>query len=407
MRVLYFHQHFSTPRGAAGTRSYEFARKLVTDGHEVLMVCGSYAQGDTGLYGPFAHGRRKGTVDGIEVLEFDLSYSNADGFLRRSSVFLRFALSSVRIALAERYDVLFATTTPLTAGIPGVVARWFRGKPFVFEVRDLWPELPRAMGVIRNPAVLAALSAVEWVCYRSATRSVALSPGILDGIAARGVQRGSIAVIPNGCDIDLFSSADAPGWRPEGIGEGDFMAVFTGTHGRANGLDAILDAAAELKARSRQGIKLVLVGDGALKPSLVERARREGLDNVVFHPPVPKVRLVGLMREADIGIQCLSNVPAFYRGTSPNKFFDYIASGLPVLINYPGWLAELIDEAGCGYVVPPEDPAAFADALKHAAANRTALRQMARNARRLAEERFDRRTLAAEWQGWVLGAAGR
>ncbi len=263
MHILYFHQHFSTPRGATGIRSYEMARRLVERGHRVTMVCGSYGLGQTGLEGTFQRGRRQGMVDGIEVIEFDLSYSNNDGFARRSATFLRYAFGSVAVALGGRYDLAFATTTPLTAGIPGIVARWLRGKPFVFEVRDLWPELPREMGVIRNPVVLGALSALEWASYRSAHRCIALSPGIAAGIARRGVCPACIATIPNGCDIDIFGGGE-PAWRPEGVADTDLLAVFTGTHGMANGLDAVLDAAAELKRRARADIKLLLVGEGKL-----------------------------------------------------------------------------------------------------------------------------------------------
>ena len=154
MHVLYFHQHFSTPQGSAGTRSFEMAQALIREGHSVTMVCGSYAQGKTGLDGSFEKGRRRGAVDGIDVIEFDLNYGNYMGFLQRLRVFLKFAFGSVVVALREPADVVFATTTPLTAGIPGIFARWMARKPFVFEVRDLWPELPKAMGAITNPAVL-------------------------------------------------------------------------------------------------------------------------------------------------------------------------------------------------------------------------------------------------------------
>ncbi|GAA75674.1 hypothetical protein P20480_2143 [Pseudoalteromonas sp. BSi20480] len=146
------------------------------------MVCGSYGGGETGLTLDFIKGRREGVVDGIHIIEFDLAYSNADGLIKRAGTFLKFALKSIGIALTHKYDVVFATTTPLTAGIPGILARWLRGKPFVFEVRDLWPELPKEMGVITNPLVLAAMSALEWCSYRSAHRCIGLSPGIVEGI---------------------------------------------------------------------------------------------------------------------------------------------------------------------------------------------------------------------------------
>ena len=404
MHVLYFHQHFSTPQGSAGTRSYEMAQALLRRGCRVTMVCGSYAQGRTGLTGPFQRGRRRGMVDGIEVIEFELDYANSMGVLRRMAVFAKFALGSTGIALRTPADVVFATSTPLTAGIPGIVARWVRRRPFVFEVRDLWPELPRAMGM-RNPVLLAAMSVLEWLSYRSADRLVGLSPGIVEGIARRGVAPDRIAMVPNGCDLEIFAQPAAP-WRPEGVGPGRMLAVFSGTHGLANGLDAVLDAAAVLKARGRDDIRIALVGQGREKPRLMQRARDEGLEAVLFLDPVPKTRLSGLLAGADLGLQTLRNVPAFYYGTSPNKFFDYIAAGLPVLNNYPGWLAELITAQDCGFAVPPDDPAAFAAALIAAADDRAALRAKGRAARALAEQRFARADLARDWVDWVLQAAG-
>jgi glycosyltransferase involved in cell wall biosynthesis len=414
MRVLYFHQHFSTPKGSTGIRSYEMARRLVARGHEVCMACGSYGGGDTGLDTPYVRGRRQGFVDGIRVVEFDLAYSNSDGFARRAVTFLKFAAQCVRLALTEKYDLVFATTTPLTAGIPGIFARWLRGKPFVFEVRDLWPELPRAMGVIRNPVILAAMSVLEWASYRSAHRLIGLSPGIVKGITRLGVPSDSIAMIPNGCDLDIFADTVEP-WRPAGVPATDLLAVFAGTHGAANGLDAVLDAAAELQRRGRIDIKLLLIGQGQRKPALMARAAAEELVNVVFHEPVNKRRLAGLMAATDVGMQILANVPAFYYGTSPNKFFDYIAAGVPVLNNYPGWLAETITRTQCGFAVAPDDPGAFATALERASADRDNLRIMGQNARALAQSDFDRVALSNRWVDWIeaeikgrdTGARGR
>jgi glycosyltransferase involved in cell wall biosynthesis len=402
MKVIYFHQHFSTPKGSAGIRSYEMARQLLARGHQVTMVCGSYGGGETGLTQAFEGGRRRGQVDGIDIIEFDLAYSNTDGFVKRGMTFTKFALRSIGLAFTEKYDVLFATTTPLTAGIPGILARWLRGKPFVFEVRDLWPELPRAMGVIRNPVVLWAMGVLEWASYRSAHRLVGLSPGIVEGIAHRGVPRERIAAVPNGCDLGIFGKEVQP-WRPLGIAPNDLMAVFAGTHGMANGLDAVLDAAAELKRRGRDDIKLLLIGQGKLKSGLQARATREGLNNLAFHDPVNKARLAGLMAAADIGLQVLANVPAFYYGTSPNKFFDYIAAGLPVLNNYPGWLADMITQHQCGFAIPPDHPVAFADALEQAAADRSALKVMGQRGLILAQTEFSRDKLAAKWVDWVSG----
>lgn len=400
MKILYFHQHFSTPRGSAGIRSYAMAQALIQNGHQVVMVCGSFGVGQTGLLQPFNKGMRRGLVDGIDVIEFELPYSNSLSFLQRILIFLSFAFKSVKVAFTEQYDVLFATTTPLTAGIPGILAKWFRRKPFVFEVRDLWPELPKAMGVIKNPIVLWLMSVLEWVSYHSADRLIGLSPGIVDGIVKRGISPQKVESIPNGCDLNIFATTPQP-WRPEQVEDTDLMAIFTGTHGLANGLNAVIDVAVELQNRQYHDIKLVLVGDGMQKKSLQQRANSLQLTNIIFHDPVNKSKLAGLMASADIGMQILANVPAFYYGTSPNKFFDYIAAGLPVLNNYPGWLAELIQKSHCGYAVIPDNPQAFADALIHAFEHRDQLPSMGHNARELAISEYNREILAKRFVAWL------
>lgn len=402
MKILYFHQHFSTPKGAAGIRSYAMAQALIRNGHQVTMVCGSFGAGETGLSGNFEKGVRRGTVDSIEVIEFQLPYSNNLSFFKRFSVFFKFALKSIKVAFTEQYDVLFATTTPLTASIPGIFAKWLRHKPFVFEVRDLWPELPKAMGVIKNPIILWMMSILEWISYHSADRLIGLSPGIVEGIIKRGINPKKVISIPNGCDLDIFECSNNLAWRPEQVLPKDFMAIFTGTHGIANGLDILIDVAKELQSRNRPDIKLVLIGDGMKKGELQQKVVELNLNNIIFHPPVNKSKLAGLMASADIGLQVLANVPAFYYGTSPNKFFDYIAAGLPVLNNYPGWLAELITQQKCGFAIPPENAKVFASTLEYAADHQNELVEMGRNAQKLAYSQFDRKILSQKFVEWVL-----
>ena len=401
MHVLYFHQYFTTPNGSGGTRSYEMARRLVERNHQVTMICGSSARADTGLSGPYHRGVRRGVVEGIAVIEMDLGYSNYDSLLKRTWIFLRFAIYSSWLALRLPCDLVFCTSTPLTAAIPGIFARWLRLKPFVFEVRDLWPELPREMGVITNPLLLKLMDWLESGTYHSAVACIGLSPGIVQGIVRCGIPAERVAMIPNGCDLRIFAERGAAVRPIKGVEPGDLVAVFTGAHGRANDLDAVLDAAAALHTRHRNDIKLLFIGDGALKPDLVARARAEGLDNCIFLAPVPKRELAALMSEVDVGLMVLANVPAFYYGTSPNKFFDYIASGLPVVNNYPGWLAEMISEYRCGLAIPADDPSAFADALEFLADDRDVLVQMRRNARSLAEREFDRQKLADAFVDWL------
>jgi glycosyltransferase involved in cell wall biosynthesis len=403
MKILYFHQHFSTPDGATGTRSYEMARRLVDRGHEVTVVCGSAGRGNTGLSGLFRRGMRHGCVDGINVIELNLPYSNKDNFFLRTIIFLRFALRSVFIALSRKSDLIFATSTPLTAGIPGIVAKCLKRTPFVFEVRDLWPELPREMGVIKNPIILKLMAWLEWSSYHLADRCIGLSPGIVDGIQRKGIPSDRVTMIPNGCDLDLFSPLLKTKGRPAGVEPADLMAIFSGAHGVANGLDAVLDVASILQKKSREDIKFVFVGDGKLKPSLIKRVQTEHLSNCFFMDPIPKKQLSQLQKDADVGLMILANVPAFYYGTSPNKFYDYIASGLPVVNNYPGWIADLIKENNCGIAVPPDDPNSFAQAMEHLADHRDFLEKMSVSSRKLAEAQFDRDVLAKRFVDWLEG----
>ncbi|NBY36145.1 MAG: hypothetical protein EBQ59_01625 [Verrucomicrobia bacterium] len=151
MHLLYFHQHFATPQGTSGTRSYEFARALIAKGHTVTLICGASKQSGLSLPYEAAHDWHRGSVDGIDIISLPLAYSNRDSLVRRGWAFVRFAIRSMKLALTFEYDLVFATSTPLTAVMPGLAAKWFRGKPFVFEIRDLWPELPKALGV-KNPS---------------------------------------------------------------------------------------------------------------------------------------------------------------------------------------------------------------------------------------------------------------
>ena len=400
MKVIYFHQHFCTPQGSSGTRSYEFARALVVQGHEVTMVCGTSAHGGLDLPLDAKRGWHRGVIDGIDVIALPLSYSNQDGIFKRCLTFARFALRSVRVALTESCDLVFATSTPLTAAVPGIVARWFRRKPFVFEVRDLWPELPKALGM-KNPLLLGGMSILEWMAYRSCHAAVGLSPGIVEGIKKRSRSDLPVAMIPNGCDLEVFHPRLSECLELEGVSDEHFVAGFTGAHGMANGLEALLEVAAELKRRGNDRIRLVFVGDGKTKAALVDQAEREGLDNCLFFPPRPKLEIARLTASLDVGLMVLKDVPAFYYGTSPNKFFDYVSSGLPVVNNYPGWLADLIDENACGVAVSPGDPIAFADALEDLAEDADKCERMGKASRGFAEEAFSRDALAAQFCGWL------
>ncbi|NBB79912.1 MAG: glycosyltransferase [Verrucomicrobia bacterium] len=398
MKILYFHQHFNTPKGYGGIRSYEMAKALIASGHEVTMVCGASVKSRINFPGEFRKGMKAGEMDGIPVVLLDLPYSNYDSFIKRSLAFLRYAWRCVWITLRSDADLIFATSTPLTAGVPGIVSKLLRRKKkFVFEVRDLWPELPREMGVIRNPAVLWSMGALEYLSYHFADACIGLSPGIVEGIKRRKPRK-EVMMIPNSSDVDLFrpENRELPTRYDDLIGE-KFVAMFTGAHGIANGLDAVLDAAIELQTMGRNDIEIFLIGDGREKPRLQARANKEGIANLRFLDPIPKLELCNFLPKVNAGLMILDNVPAFYNGTSPNKFFDYISSGIPVVNNYPGWLASMIVENQLGIAVEPGNPSAMAEALCYLADHPEESRAMGIRARQFAETEFSREKLAQKF----------
>jgi len=404
---IYLHQHFSSPAGATATRAHALARALAARGHAVTVACGRYAGAETGLTGPFRRGQRAGRTGPFQVVEFDIHCGNAQGLAARAASFLRFATAATPLALRRRgaWDVVVASSTPLTVALPALLAHRLRGTPFVFEIRDPRPELPRAMGALPRPA-LAAMGPLATAACRAAAAVVALSEGMAETAIARGADPARVAVVPNGCDLDLFGPHVAP-WRPAGAASWEALAVYAGAHGRANGLGALLDAASWLKAREGGGraVRLVLVGEGAEKPALVARVAREGLGNVTFLDPLPKPRLAALLAGAQIGVQCLAPVPEFAEWTAPNKLMDYLAAGLPVVSNVPGRAARLLADGPCGITVPPGDAAALGAALTGLAADPARRLRLAAEARAQAVQRWDRRLLAARFCAVVERAA--
>ncbi|MCF8448173.1 MAG: glycosyltransferase family 4 protein [Bacteroidia bacterium] len=397
MKILYFHQYFGTPTGKSGIRSYEMAKNLISRGHSVTVVFASSERRESPInHIPFKRKIRRGNFEGIGLIELNVKMDSNYGIIKRAIIFLRFVFLSLKLVFIERYDLLFATSTPLTIAIPGIIMKWFYPKrKFVFEVRDLWPELPREMGVIKNKFVLWLMGYLEYSAYANANGFIALSPGIKEGIYKTMPDKSKkIVLVPNGSDLNLFYPSEVEKEIIPGVHSDDFVAIFTGAHGAANGLDAALDAAKILLEKDEKSIKLVFVGTGNQKNRLINRKEKEGLTNCIFNEPVSKLKLVKYLQAADVGLMLLANVPAFYYGTSPNKFFDFISSGLPVLNNYPGWLAGLITENNAGIAIQPEDSQAFADALiKLKSMDKLELKKLGVNARSLAEREFNREKL--------------
>lgn len=397
MHILYLHQHFSTPAGSTATRSFAFARALVARGHRVTLATGRYQGAESGLAGPFRKGRREGRVAGFQVVEWDIPYANAMGIAARSSAFLRYAAAAARLALRERPDLIIASSTPLTVALPALCAKALRGIPFIFEIRDPWPELPRAMGVLPAPIAPLMEGLANLACRRAAA-VVALSEGMAETARARGADPARVQVIGNGCDLDLFGPHIAP-WRPPEAAPWEVLALYAGAHGRANGLGVVVEAARLLAAQGETRLRMLLLGEGAEKTALMREAA--GLRNITFLPPMPKREIAGLFAGSQIALHILADCPAFAGWTAPNKLMDGLAAGRPVISNVPGDAARLLTEGSAGMAVAPNDAVGLAAALLALVEDPARRAAMGEAARSLAVRQHDRRLLAARFVALV------
>jgi glycosyltransferase involved in cell wall biosynthesis len=266
------------------------------------------------------------------------------------------------------------------------------GVPFVFEVRDLWPEFAIAVGVLRNRLLIRLSLWLEGFLYRRAEALVVNSPGFIEHVMRRGGRH--VHLIPNGVDVDMFRSAEGGRvFRQEhGLANG-FVVLYAGAHGLSNDLGIVLEAASRL--RSHPEIAFVLLGDGKEKPGLMARAAAEELTNIHFVAPLPKREMAEALAAADAGLAILKPLAA-YRTTYPNKVFDYMAAGKPTILAIDGVIRQVVEEADAGVFVPPGDAEALAEAILRLAADGEACRRMGVAARRAVERSFDRRQLAAQ-----------
>jgi glycosyltransferase involved in cell wall biosynthesis len=404
MRIAYIHQYFSTREMAGGTRSFEFARRLVANGHEVHVVTT-----DSAVDRP-SRSWRTSLVDGVIVHWLPVPYSNHMTYGRRIQAFARFAARSGLRAASVHPDLVLATSTPLTVALPGIFASRLRHAPFVFEVRDLWPELPIEIGALRHPVTKRLARWLARTAYRNAAHVVALSPGMADGVAAHGYPRERITVVPNACDLDLFDVdpedvrrfRNARPWlqdRP--------LVVYGGTLGIINGVDYLVRLAAEVRDRAPD-VRFLLVGEGRELVSTRRLAAELGvLDRTVFfEPPVAKAAMPAVLGAATIATSMFVPLPGM-RANSANKFFDALAAGRPVAVNYGGWQADLVREAGAGLVLDPHDVAGSADALAAALRDTEWLSQAGAAARQLAGQQFSRDDLFARFERALLGQVSR
>ena len=396
MRILYLNQYFVPPWGNSGTRSYEFARRLILAGHQVCIITSAVR------LSPEYHSLRKTTdieIEGIPTVIIPVAYSDAMSFTERIRAFIRFAALASWETLHHPADVVFATSTPLTIAIPGIVAHVWQRIPMVFEVRDLWPEMPIAVGALRNPIAKAIAHGLEWIAYHSSAHIVALSPGMAQGVMRKGIPAARVTVIPNCCDVDLFSVLPSRGCQIRqrlGLSPDQPLIVYTGAFGLINGLAYLVDIASAMKIIAPE-IRFLLVGAGAEHDTISAKAAALGVldQNLWIWDPLPKHQMPDVLAAATIATSFFVPLRPMWNN-SANKFFDALAAGKPLAINYGGWQAELLEKSGAGIVIPPDDPVQAAHDLADFARDSQRLTCAAAASRDLGRTQFDRDEMAGK-----------
>jgi glycosyltransferase involved in cell wall biosynthesis len=390
VHILLIHQAFVAPSEAGGTRHIELARHAVAAGHQVTIVASTLNY----LTGQHRQAADDEVYDGVRVHRVYAYPSLHRSFVWRVLTFLSFMCSSVIAALRMRdVDLVMGTTPPLFQACSAWVVAGVRRRPFLLEVRDLWPEFAIGMGVLTNPLLIRVARALERFLYRRATRILVNSPAYVAYLERHGVPPAKIAFIPNGVDPAMFDpdASQTEARAALNLGPG-YLVTYAGAMGQANDLGVVLDAAARL--RDRPAVRLVFVGDGKERAGLEQRAAAEGLDNVRFLGARPKHEMSQVLAASDACLAILQDIPEF-RTTYPNKVFDYMAAGRPTVLAIDGVIREVVDEAGGGLFVPPGDADALAAAIRTLADDPEEGRRMGRRARAHVEQHFDRRAHAA------------
>jgi len=401
MRIAYLHQYFNTPEMPGGTRSYEMGRRLAAAGHEVVMI--------TSDRNPDAQtaGWRVSEVAGMQVHWLRNPYRSEMSYRRRIVSFSRFALSAGRRAAQTRPDLVFASSTPLTIALPGAFCARRLRIPMVFEVRDLWPDMPIAIGALRHPLTQAIARRLERYAYRNAERVVALSADMKRGVVRAGYPAQRVAVIPNSSDLSLFDVGPEPGRKLRAslpwLGDRP-MVLYAGALGRINDA-AYWVRVAEAAVPLDPDLCIVIVGDGAEREQILDEARERQVLDRNFHllAPVPKCEIPAWFSAADIVTSVVLDLKEAW-ANSANKFFDGLAARKPIAINHEGWQADLLREEGAGIVLPVRDPAAAAAMLVERTRDRKWLRAAGGASARVARERFDREALAKRLDGVLRSA---
>ena len=389
MNILYIHQYFFTPQEPGATRSYWIARELVRRGHNVTMICSTNENHPNAC---------EMDIDGIHVIYVKNDYSNYMPAYRKVLSFVNFIRLAIKEGAKQKgVDLMYATSTPLTVGYIAMRLKARRGWKYVFEVRDLWPEFPIQIGAIKNKLAIKYLRGLEHRIYERSEHVVALSPGMKDGVLEAGTPEEKCSMIPNMSKPDKFFPHE-PNMEVAsqfGVDLSKFNVIHFGSMGRANGLKYITDAAKVLQDGGNTDVNFVFLGDGATCPELKKQAEEQELRNVQFLGNHPMETVAEVVNLCDASITTFLNLPIL-QTNSPNKLFDSLSAGKPIIVNSAGWTKDLVEKDDCGFFVDPERPGELAEKLLQYKDDEETLKRWGVNARKLSLKVFDKDILSAK-----------
>jgi len=388
LHILYLHQHFSPTDGYGNNRSLEIAEEWVKAGNRVTIICGKGNFKNIGFSFALYHTLM---INGINIIRLNIGYSHFYSFTRRIISFLSYLFVVPLLSFqVKNADVVYASSTPLSVGLLGI---WFKkvfNQKFIFEIVDLWPDVPIEMGIIKNKWLQKFVLQVEKATYNQAHSIICLSEGMKERIIQKGIPRDKIKIAHNGTNCTLFfpSKDKANAKQTLGYAKDDFLVLYAGTIGIANGLEFLVDIAVTLNEPS---IKFLILGNGNSEQKVKEYALLKQVNNLAFINYVPKYLVRTYFDAANVGMVTFAQYPIL-ETNSANKFFDYLASGLPVLINYNGWQKQYLNKYQCGMsCTNSDDMAAY---IQYLFENQNIVLQMGKNARNLAVDKFERVKIA-------------
>lgn len=395
MNILLIHQAFAGPNEPGGTRHYEIAQRFVREGHRFTIVASdlSYLTGQRAAQRKGVFSRE--TVNGVQVLRTYTYPALHRSFIWRVVSFISFMVSSVWAALRSGpCDLVIGTSPPIFQTVSAWVVALIRRRPFLLEVRDLWPEFAIDMGVLKNPILIALSRWLEKYLYQRAKHIIVNSPAYRDYLIDKNIPENKITLIPNGVDTNQFAGANGDSLRQEYRLDGQFVVTYAGALGVANDIKTILYAAARLQRIDN--IHFLIVGDGKERAHLEAEARKQGLSNVTFTGPRAKSEMPNVLATSDVCVATLQNIPMF-RMTYPNKVFDYMAAGRPTVLAIDGVIRQVVEAAVGGVFVSPGDEVALADAIYDLSRDHAKAKAMGRAAKEYVGKHFDREQQAAQF----------